>query len=435
MTGSTEPRLTTEDLGISYTHPSEVKVFEHVDLTITQGKIVLITGKNGSGKSTLISTLLQAHAKGSIKSSGRIKILKGETLNYLSQKPAFHLLTQRVDEELASPLGFKRVPREERRHRVIDVINQFNFKPTLERNPLKLSSGEQQLLLLMVGKISDSDIFLLDEPFSMLDKTNEESVISALNVLKGLGKSIVVVSHRPPLNLLKYIDNIFLIEDFRLKQTSIPTFKNHLEHLQEFVNSLLSKSTQKERNLAIYWDSMISVGRAEMLFQCPPMNINSGEIVCFSGSNGSGKTTFLLTLHGSISPLEGSVTKKAKTKFVPADPLLFFMDGEIKSLLKEYKIDKMDIPNKFKSVETIFQLSEGQQKLFGLFLVFFSDTEILLLDEPTFALDSENIKLLLKWLSETEKTVIIASHEVLLFGKLPNKSYTITSKKAIKMRR
>ena len=173
------------------------------------------------------------------------------------------------------------------------------------------------------------------------------------------------------------------------------------------------------------------------------LQIDKGESVAIVGENGSGKTTLVKHLNGLLKPSKGDViidklnTKNCKMKdlikyvgylFQNPDDQIFektvwkevaygptmlgYTDDKVSSLVKEaLKLTGL-IEYEFSHP---FDLTFSQRRLLSLASVLAMDTPIVVLDEPTLALDrKDTLKLskLIKSLKKKKKTVIIISHDM-----------------------
>ena len=175
-------------------------------------------------------------------------------------------------------------------------------------------------------------------------------------------------------------------------------------------------------------------------------DLSSGEILSIMGPNGCGKSTFLKTLSGLLSPLGGHIIIKGKTlkNYTPKElsqkmslvltqrpPLQNFTVKEVISLgrypytsfwgtLK--KEDHHIIEQTISLLElgtlankTFEELSDGQKQKVFIARSVVQDTPLILLDEPTSFLDiprkNEFFNLLLKLSKEKKKTIIFSSHD------------------------
>ena len=141
-----------------------------------------------------------------------------------------------------------------------------------------------------------------------------------------------------------------------------------------------------------------------------------GEIFAILGGNGTGKSTTMWLLSGVKKPYRGKITKKGKVALLPQSVQNLFsrdkvskeLEGCENKLIKEMELH--DILNRHP-----YDISGGQQQKVALAKILMENPDILLLDEPTKAIDEiykEELGNMLKKLSETGKTIIIVSHDL-----------------------
>jgi manganese/zinc/iron transport system ATP- binding protein len=74
----------------------------------------------------------------------------------------------------------------------------------------KLSGGQQQRVFLARALAQESDLYLMDEPFSGVDAVTEKAIIELLRELKNNGKTLLVVHHDLS-NAKDYFDQLILL--------------------------------------------------------------------------------------------------------------------------------------------------------------------------------------------------------------------------------
>ncbi|HCZ34771.1 MAG TPA: ABC transporter ATP-binding protein [Cytophagales bacterium] len=191
----------------------------------------------------------------------------------------------------------------------------------------------------------------------------------------------------------------------------------------------------------------------QILFEPLSLTLNQGELVCFMGSNGIGKTTLIKTLAGIQAPITGTVTRHYSTAIVLTDKisgsLMTVRDlvtyGRYPHLnwwLKLNDEDHQQIENAIRKVhlesiaeKQLSQLSDGQMQMAMIAKALAQNANILLLDEPTAHLDLNNrveIMNLLRTLArETGKTILVATHELDLALQTADKIWLATQDKKI----
>ena len=169
------------------------------------------------------------------------------------------------------------------------------------------------------------------------------------------------------------------------------------------------------------------------------LTIEDEQFVCFVGPSGCGKTTFLNILAGLDKPTEGEIILNGRpvTETGP-DMVMVFQENALFPWLKV--IDNVEFGLKMKGVEKdkrreiamryldmmqldkfanayIYQLSGGMKQRVAIARALAIDPEVLLMDEPFAALDSQTRDLLLVELqliwARTKKTIVFITHNIL----------------------
>ena len=158
------------------------------------------------------------------------------------------------------------------------------------------------------------------------------------------------------------------------------------------------------------------------------LNIKKGEIFGLIGKNGAGKTTLLLIIAGLINAtsgecfIEGKLTQKETEKikigYLPDVPAFFdFMKvGEFIDFLSQGdKIKKKELLSLVRLNEktVIKTMSRGMRQKLGLVAALVGDPDVILLDEPSSALDPEGryeLSNILFQLKQQGKTIILSTH-------------------------
>ncbi|RAO99438.1 multidrug ABC transporter ATPase [Petrotoga sp. 9PW.55.5.1] len=164
------------------------------------------------------------------------------------------------------------------------------------------------------------------------------------------------------------------------------------------------------------------------------LNVDEGEIFSLIGPNGAGKTTTLRCLYGELKPENGEIKLfsetlnpriKEKISVMTEDRLTFsnfkgsdylkiwqmlypnFNEETFSNFVLHYNLDMN---------QKVERYSMGMKTLFYLALTISSNADLLLLDEPTQNLDpvirAEALGILRRYANETNKTIVISSHEI-----------------------
>ncbi len=176
-----------------------VVVLEDINLTVTAGEVVAVTGVNGVGKSTLLSCLA-----GFLRpAEGTVSVLGGpprdnaefwRSVAIVADQPTWYPgLTVR---EL---LGLVRTTHRPLRGWCLpadDLIDVFGLAGRADASPLSLSSGQRQRLSLAAALARPSRLLLLDEPEQSLDAGFRQELAALLGEqYAGSGGTVVMATH------------------------------------------------------------------------------------------------------------------------------------------------------------------------------------------------------------------------------------------------
>lgn len=207
----TKATLVVEQLKKSYPTPEgELSILQGVDLTMSRGDALAITGPSGSGKSTLLYIL------GALDSptSGQV-VLDGQRPSDLTppQQAAFrnsqigfifqdhHLLPQcSVLENVLIPMLAGRGADAAAEKRARELLDRVGLGERLTHRPAQLSGGERQRVAVCRALINSPTLLLADEPTGNLDRATASSVGSLLlDMNREQNTLLVCVTHSPEL--------------------------------------------------------------------------------------------------------------------------------------------------------------------------------------------------------------------------------------------
>lgn len=190
--------LDIEDLSVNY---QGVCALDGVSLTLRPGEMVGLIGPNGAGKSTLIKAIL-----GLVRYRGRIE-LQGVPLRRQRQRMAYVPQRSQIDWDYPATAwtvalmsqtavaGWLRRPSREQQARVRAALARVGMDRLRHRPIGQLSGGQQQRVFLARALAQYADIFLLDEPFTGIDKKTEAIMLEVFDALRAEGKTLLVSCH------------------------------------------------------------------------------------------------------------------------------------------------------------------------------------------------------------------------------------------------
>ena len=195
-------------------------------LRVEQGEFLTILGPSGSGKSTALSLI----AGLTTPTSGSIHLGDRDVTNLPPARRNIGLVFQSyalfphlsVHDNIAFPLKVRRVPADETRQRVGEVLVLMRLGGLEGRKPAQLSGGQQQRVALARALVFRPDILLLDEPMGALDRQLREEVQVELRRLqRSLGTTTILVTHDQE-EALSLSDRILVLADGQAQQVGTP---------------------------------------------------------------------------------------------------------------------------------------------------------------------------------------------------------------------
>ncbi len=335
---------------------------KEVNLTVSQGEIILITGPAGSGKTTLcscINGLVPHFHEGEL--SGDVLVRKYNTINsrvgglasivgMVFQDPESQLVTNSVIDEVAFGPENLGVPREEINQRVLEALKATRLEGYDEREPHTLSGGEQQACVIAAVFAMQPEIYVLDEPLANLDPEGKAQVLRVVvELAKQHGTTLILVEHALE-EVLPLVDRVIVLNNGQIvrdgpvgeiiEEGDIPFVftrppiirlgekyglfplplssedfyekfrKRYRVGKMQWIDSVQNNFTRGEPVIQIddiYFSYNKSDNHPIEALRGISLSIGAGEMVAILGRNGSGKTTLVRHIIGLLQPDKGKV--------------------------------------------------------------------------------------------------------------------------------
>lgn len=183
----------------SFGHDNKQTLWENLNLTVTGGEELWVSGENGSGKTTLLKVLSGAMepANGSVLRRG----ISGPCrISMITQNPDRFFFEATVIKEMASAVNKKRGDRalpEARQREIEQLLLSVGLGEKKEVSPFKLSFGEKVFLSAAQAWILSPDFLFVDDILGFLDGRERKFLLSFLRSLqKQTGCGLVFTSSR-----------------------------------------------------------------------------------------------------------------------------------------------------------------------------------------------------------------------------------------------
>ncbi len=449
---------TLEIKNLSFAYAGQEKnTLENINTLIDTAGFTLICGATGSGKTTLVRLLKRQLAPcgkltGEILIDGRrIEELSDREsvsrIGYVGQDVDNQLVCDRVWHELSFTLEGLGEDSSLIRRRCAEVSGFFNIEELFERQTNTLSGGEKQSVCLAASLTAAPELLILDEPISQLDPVAASEFGAKLSrINRELGIGIVLCEHRLD-GLVDLCDRLIMldrgsvvwqgkpseldrlpfpcpVEDNlpsamglyrRLKLLGIPPLntvqgKRSFSHFKAVCAE--EKSDFGDRETVLETKGLyFSYDKKKIILKDMNLKLYKGEHFAVLGGNGSGKSTLLYLIAGAYKPLMGKIKHNGSITLLPQNPAnLFSRDTVSDEAGDSYFTELFGLDGSKNPLD----LSGGQQQLLGFIKAVGKNSDILLLDEPTKALDgSLKVKLaeVIRSLNERGVTVLTVSHD------------------------
>ena len=194
---------------------NKINALKDVNLKIEKGDIYGIIGFSGAGKSTLLRTINALEKP----TTGRV-LIDGEDINQLPPSELrkkrksigmifqqFNLLeTKTVYENVAIPLKLNKVPKDQIKKKVDEILAFVELSDKKDAYPAKLSGGQKQRVGIARALATEPSILLSDESTSALDPKTTAAILKLLKKInQELHITIVLITHE--MNVIQSICN------------------------------------------------------------------------------------------------------------------------------------------------------------------------------------------------------------------------------------
>lgn len=451
-----------------------VKALDNVNLIVEEGEIHALVGENGAGKSTLMNVLSGIYPHGSY--TGEI-LYEDQECKFKDIRDSEHRGIVIIHQELALvpylTIGENMFLGNERGHTLsIDWDSTFHeADKLLQRVGLKEKSrtlikdigvGKQQLVEIAKALGKNVRLLILDEPTASLNENDSKNLLNLIVELKKQGITSIMISHK--LNEINAIaDKITIIRD----GATIETLDKATDDISEpriirgmVGRELTDRFPKREPKIGDVafaiknWSVRHPLYSERKVVDDASLYVRKGEVVGISGLMGAGRTELAMSvfghaygtgIHGELEkegqPLNLHKIKQAidsRLAYVTEDRkgnglVLMETITENITLAKMSKVSKRGTIDKDLEVQVaksykdklhikcasvsqlVGNLSGGNQQKVLLSKWMFTDSDVLILDEPTRGIDvgaKYEIYCIINDLVAEGKSVIMISSEL-----------------------
>ena len=199
----------------------ELRALDGIDLSLEEGKFVVILGPSGAGKSTLLNMLggLDSPTSGKITvmgqdisklSANKLADYRAKTVGFVFQ--FYNLIpTLTVYENVSLVKSICKDSLSAKK-----MLDEVGLADHMKNFPAELSGGEQQRVSIARALAKNPKILLCDEPTGALDSETGVMVLKLLlSMARNYGKTIVIVTHNQ--NIAKMADVVIKVKNGKIK--------------------------------------------------------------------------------------------------------------------------------------------------------------------------------------------------------------------------
>jgi ribose transport system ATP-binding protein len=444
-----------------------VEALRGVDFALVPGEIHGLVGENGAGKSTLMKIIAGVHAE----YGGEMR-LDGRPVRFRSPRDARDAGIGMVHQELsivpalsvaenvllgAQPLNRAGLVAWRRmRARARDQLAALGIRVDPDAPAGALPLGLQQMVELARVLLSGARVVILDEPTSALSPPEVERLFALLARLRGIGRSVVFISHFLD-DVLRVSDTVTVLRNGRgvgaapAREVDKAWLIHRMigaghERLEESYTDAIALPPRTEAPVVLEADGLSAAG----LFEDASLRVHAGEVLGVYGFMGSGQLELARALAGKLPLGRGTVrvdgrparlrggtpaAKRAGIAFVPESrrAMLFAQEPvyrnitiavleRIGRILVRPRVERRIAEGHVRTLGVrpprvdlpVGQLSGGNQQKVALARWLTHLPRVLLLSEPTRGMDvgaKDDVVRIVRGLRERGIAVVVASSE------------------------
>lgn len=194
-------------------------------MNIKKNEYVALMGPSGSGKSTLMNILgcLDSPTAGSYilngkdvskMDDGELAEVRNKEIGFVFQQ--FNLLPRlTAAENVALPLIYAGVSRQERIRRAEAVLEKVKLEDRMHHKPNELSGGQCQRVAIARALINNPSIILADEPTGNLDSRTSYEIMDILGKIHTDGNTVIIVTHEEDIS--EYAHRVVRLKDGQIE--------------------------------------------------------------------------------------------------------------------------------------------------------------------------------------------------------------------------
>lgn len=204
-----------------------VQALDNVSLDVQPGELVALLGPSGCGKTTLLRSVagLETPSEGRIVIDGRDVTgdpPRRRPIGMVFQSYAlFPNMTVRQNVDF--PLKVRKIPLQERKRRVDELLDLVHLTEQADRYPHQISGGQQQRTALARALAPSPEVLLLDEPLSALDALVRARLRDEIRRIQQMLKITALYVTHDQAEAMAIADRVAVMNRGRIEQIAAPS--------------------------------------------------------------------------------------------------------------------------------------------------------------------------------------------------------------------
>lgn len=207
-------------------HFKDVDVLEGIDLKVERGEFITLLGASGCGKTTTLRIIAGLESP----DEGRVFLAGKDVTDLAPNQRDVNTVFQNyalfphmsVADNIGYGLRLKKVPKQEIRERVKEMLSLVQLAGFEKRKPSQLSGGQRQRVAIARALVNNPRVLLLDEPLGALDLQLRRAMQLELKKLqKKLGITFIYITHDQE-EAINMSDRIVVMNQGICEQTGTP---------------------------------------------------------------------------------------------------------------------------------------------------------------------------------------------------------------------
>lgn len=315
--------------GITKSFPG-VKALEDVDFSLKKGEIHALMGENGAGKSTLIKVVtgVEAPDSGLIEFDGRrIEVKSPQHAQRIGISTVYQEVNLCTNISVAENIMLGHEPKKwygainwkKMNHLAAEALRRLGIDIDVSRPLGNYSVAIQQMAAIARSlEFLSAKVLILDEPTSSLDEKETNQLFEVMRHLKSQGIGIIFITHFLD-QVYQVADRVSVLRNGRMVGTydlaTLPRVElvarmlgRSLTDLDEMSREKLKHELEEEETCVLEARGLGRSGAIEAV----DLELRKGEVVGIAGLLGSGRTELARLLFGIDSPDTGALTINGK---------------------------------------------------------------------------------------------------------------------------